>query len=584
MPDFTETYLAASRGDALPDDDVCTSGKTFRVIDIQGNVFEVDLVVKNTFITIDEPSCIDTMMSMRRQASAPADFARHRGSKQSFRSPSRVGPLFCRASSISAASCSSFSWEATQDTLSTQITARRRYSGTIDLGSPCKNESVCSYSSCGSPTSAVSGCRDIDRSSFCDATNDEHITARALSQSKPSEADHCPVSRHVTVEERDNQEIVTDESREVALDGSSDLCSEIVSPLMVEPPSSTDAKSVLGSEATPQVSKKSKQKLQKERAKAVAAAAAAELAYLEEAAAAASAEALLLQSDAVTSKVDSDAAGCGQRCRTRTSVLTKKAKRAALEQAAAERAAAERRATVERNVKAALAERAAQEKKLAAERAAEERAAAKRAEEKRAAAKRAAAKLAAANRAADDVAASERGAMEFARRQKIKNDVLSMFRESSSLGMPRERKVGKQGPVHLGHREPVGVLSLEQLAGYGYDSQRVLLSVWGYIFDVSSAAEKYGPGGDRKVFSGKDITFALLSGKPADTNRVFDFFRLNPPDDEGPVSQTVMRIGRWVCEYESEFGAPVGRLSTYDEDYQLPPAPTQELVDDCTVM
>jgi len=133
------------------------------------------------------------------------------------------------------------------------------------------------------------------------------------------------------------------------------------------------------------------------------------------------------------------------------------------------------------------------------------------------------------------------------------------------------------------YREPLGVISLEELGRYGSDNEdrRYILSVYGDLFDVSDRPDKYGPAGPYASLTGKDLTWGLFAG--VDTvdycNRCYDLFKAK---DLGKDKLT--GICSWLAWYETEYGAPVGRLEPYMRERELPAPPLEEINEACTVM
>jgi len=129
-------------------------------------------------------------------------------------------------------------------------------------------------------------------------------------------------------------------------------------------------------------------------------------------------------------------------------------------------------------------------------------------------------------------------------------------------------------------REPLGTITVKQLVKYSGKSDRLLLSVYGDIFDVSDRPDKYGDSGPYACFSGKDITWGLVSG--ADTeencNRFYDLFKA-----EDQVTEKLQGLCSWLAFYIQEYGEPVGRLEEFSKESELPPPPLDE-IEGCVVM
>ena len=69
----------------------------------------------------------------------------------------------------------------------------------------------------------------------------------------------------------------------------------------------------------------------------------------------------------------------------------------------------------------------------------------------------------------------------------------------------------------------VGTIDLQQLAKYSCSNDRMLLSCYGDIFDVSSRPDLYG-WGPKSWQAGKDITWSVVTGKekPDQCNRFWE--------------------------------------------------------------
>jgi len=145
---------------------------------------------------------------------------------------------------------------------------------------------------------------------------------------------------------------------------------------------------------------------------------------------------------------------------------------------------------------------------------------------------------------------------------------------------PMPRPEGVQLPRDF--RKPVGVLSLAQLAGHGCQCPRMLLSVYGFIFDVSDRPDKYGEAGPYSWMTGNDITWGFVSGKdtPEQVNQCYDLWKVAPE----PLRDSKLKlIYAWVAFYEYEYGGAVGRLDVYEKEEGLK-GPPMESAEDCCVM
>jgi predicted heme/steroid binding protein len=62
--------------------------------------------------------------------------------------------------------------------------------------------------------------------------------------------------------------------------------------------------------------------------------------------------------------------------------------------------------------------------------------------------------------------------------------------------------------------EQLGIISVETLNQYDcHNARRQCLSLFGVVYDVTSAASSYGPDGAYKEYAGHDITLALAKSK-----------------------------------------------------------------------
>ncbi len=79
---------------------------------------------------------------------------------------------------------------------------------------------------------------------------------------------------------------------------------------------------------------------------------------------------------------------------------------------------------------------------------------------------------------------------------------------------PRSLK-SQQSPIHeLPLVDQLGTISLEQLHEYHCQNPiRRIVSIFGVLYDVTLAIDKYGPNGSYKEFAGHDITLNLGASK-----------------------------------------------------------------------
>jgi len=133
------------------------------------------------------------------------------------------------------------------------------------------------------------------------------------------------------------------------------------------------------------------------------------------------------------------------------------------------------------------------------------------------------------------------------------------------------------------HGMLVGTLTPTELAELGSASAsgRLLVSVHGDIFDVSDRPDKYGADGPYSSMAGHDMTWALWSGLDDDDqlDKYFDLHRAATAEERDRRLQGLMS---WWAFFEQEYGCPVGRLSAYEAEWQLPAPPA--VADLCTVM
>jgi len=119
------------------------------------------------------------------------------------------------------------------------------------------------------------------------------------------------------------------------------------------------------------------------------------------------------------------------------------------------------------------------------------------------------------------------------------------------------------------------------LANYGCKGPRMLLSVYGDLFDVSDRPDKYGPDGPYWYMTGRDITWGLVCGEDTEENmdKFFDLFKIQPKEAADKRLQGLMS---WWAFYEKEYGQPVGRNIGYDKEWGLPPPPNTG--ENCSIM
>lgn len=126
-------------------------------------------------------------------------------------------------------------------------------------------------------------------------------------------------------------------------------------------------------------------------------------------------------------------------------------------------------------------------------------------------------------------------------------------------------------------KKDVGVLTAKELNKYGCDSNRILVSVYGDIFDVSDRPDLYASGEQYAWRSGKDITWSIVSGTQSQSacNKFYDYFKL----DVDHMQRYLQLICQFLSAFEDDFGDPVGMLAEYKEDRSLPVAPADQIPD-----
>lgn len=145
---------------------------------------------------------------------------------------------------------------------------------------------------------------------------------------------------------------------------------------------------------------------------------------------------------------------------------------------------------------------------------------------------------------------------------------------------PLPRPKGLKMPKDF--RKDVGRISQKDLVEkYSCQGDRMLISVYGDLFDVSDRPDKYGPDGPYWYMTGKDITWALVSGEDTEEqmDKFYDLFKIQPAESADRRLQGLMS---WWAFYEKEYGKPVGRNTGYDKEWGLPAPP--HIQDGCSVM
>jgi len=145
---------------------------------------------------------------------------------------------------------------------------------------------------------------------------------------------------------------------------------------------------------------------------------------------------------------------------------------------------------------------------------------------------------------------------------------------------PLPRPKGLKMPKDF--RKDVGRISQKDLVEkYSCQGERMLISVYGDLFDVSDRPDKYGPDGPYWYMTGKDITWALVSGEDTEEqmDKFYDLFKIQPMEAADRRLQGLMS---WWAFYEKEYGKPVGRNTGYDKEWGLAAPP--HVQDGCSVM
>ncbi|CAJ1412501.1 unnamed protein product [Effrenium voratum] len=150
----------------------------------------------------------------------------------------------------------------------------------------------------------------------------------------------------------------------------------------------------------------------------------------------------------------------------------------------------------------------------------------------------------------------------------------NMNKEASRAPLPEEPAAPKARSLPKDHMKPVGTISPPELAKYSCSNDRMLLSCYGDIFDVSSRPDVYG-WGPKSWQAGKDITWSVVLGqeKPDQCNRFYDMFKL----DANHLSRYLTLVCNRLVALQEEFGKPVGRLDKFVHEESLPAAPHQEI-------
>jgi len=166
----------------------------------------------------------------------------------------------------------------------------------------------------------------------------------------------------------------------------------------------------------------------------------------------------------------------------------------------------------------------------------------------------------------------------------IKDGHKPMPRPQEAPKLPKEfrKMLPKSHP-----KEPVPSMTLKQMSDKHSCSNfkpgnRLLVSVYGDIFDVSDRPDKYGPDGPYWWMTGHDLTWGFVSGSdsPDKVDKMFDYWKVAP---ESLRDRKLNGILAWVAWYEWEYGKPVGILTPYvcEEGLKGPPI---EDAEECCIM
>eukprot|EP00929_Paragymnodinium_shiwhaense_P023594 TRINITY_DN14740_c0_g1_i2.p1 TRINITY_DN14740_c0_g1~~TRINITY_DN14740_c0_g1_i2.p1 ORF type:complete len:423 (-),score=82.51 TRINITY_DN14740_c0_g1_i2:478-1746(-) len=131
-------------------------------------------------------------------------------------------------------------------------------------------------------------------------------------------------------------------------------------------------------------------------------------------------------------------------------------------------------------------------------------------------------------------------------------------------------------------RKPLGTVSLEELNKYDCKNQRILVCVYGEIFDVSDRPDKYDADGPYWFMAGHDLTWGFAAGRdgPEMIDKCFDYWKVAP---ESLRDSKLRILYGWVAWYEFEYGPPVGKLDPYLKEAGLKGPPMEES-EDCCIM
>jgi len=109
-------------------------------------------------------------------------------------------------------------------------------------------------------------------------------------------------------------------------------------------------------------------------------------------------------------------------------------------------------------------------------------------------------------------------------------------------------------------RLPVGHLTLTEISKYnGENNDRILMSICGRIFDMSSDYEFYGPNGANNCFTGGDSSYMLGKISLDNNDKNKKHFMKTPEWNEGAQ----MKLTDWISKFYLKYPI-VGRLNEFE--------------------
>jgi hypothetical protein len=127
--------------------------------------------------------------------------------------------------------------------------------------------------------------------------------------------------------------------------------------------------------------------------------------------------------------------------------------------------------------------------------------------------------------------------------------------------------------------DQLGTISLEQLHEYHCQNpKRRVLSIFGVLYDVTSAVDKYGPKGSYKEFAGHDVTLNLGASK-METQWMDRFIHME---------QDWIELAKNWQDFYDEHYPKCGKLDKWDEDWinwpKMNPEEEMEFKQSCLIM